>query len=70
MSRLAATPGRITEQRALDLVRELDRLRPAEVDQLTNYERATYRTAINRAETAGRIRPRHAVALIWAIRTH
>lgn len=66
---LASTPGRMTEQRARDLVHELDRLRPTEVDHLTRHERATYRAAINRTDLAGRITPRHAVALLWAIRT-
>lgn len=69
MTRLTDAPGRMTEQRARDLVRELDLLRPTKVDHLTRHERATYHAAINRTETAGRITPRHAVALLWAIRT-
>jgi hypothetical protein len=61
----ASTAGRMTEQRARDLIHELDHLRPTEVDHLTSYERATYRRAIDLHPT---ITDRHRTALLWAIR--
>lgn len=57
----------MTTDRALDLVRELDALRPTDLDRLPIHRRALYRAATETAAKAGRIRPRHAQALRLAL---
>lgn len=62
-ARLASAPARMTAARAAALIRELDALRPRELDALTVFERATYRRAIDLAN----LPPRHAQALRLAL---
>lgn len=58
----------MTADRALQLVRELDHLRPAELDRVGVVARARYRLAIDTAAKAGTVGPRAAAALRLALR--